>query len=152
LEAVFEVDPNKEFFEATRSPLTKDRCERRLDLFFKHINADGSTLKQRAVSFSKKAKSDSSWVTFALNDFMRHQKSRAEKNEIAESTLANYLKPFKLFVGQNDILMNWTKIGRRVPASRSYSNDQFLHSVDWHLAVATVPTYLAKFVRPPSCD
>jgi hypothetical protein len=43
--AALVVDPLTDFFDAIRSPLTKDRYEKRLDLFFRHLKIDGSTLK-----------------------------------------------------------------------------------------------------------
>lgn len=54
---VIELDPLTEFFEAIRSPLTKDRYDRRLDLFFVHIKMDGENLRQRARAFASKANS-----------------------------------------------------------------------------------------------
>jgi hypothetical protein len=122
--STFEVDPLTEFFEAIRSPLTRNRYEKRLDLFFRHIKVDGGDLRQRARAFAAKAKQDSAWATFVINDFMRYEKGRAEKGEIAEATLANFWKPIKLFTEQNDIALNWKKITRRIPPGRSYANDR----------------------------
>ncbi len=38
------LDLPTEFFDAIRSPLTKDRYEKRSDLFFRYIKVDGSRL------------------------------------------------------------------------------------------------------------
>ncbi len=54
MEEVIEIDPLTEFFDAIRSPLTKDRYEKRLDLFFKHIEIEGEDLKQRAKNFTSR--------------------------------------------------------------------------------------------------
>jgi integrase len=119
-----EVDPLTEFFDSIRSPLTKKMYTKRLDLFLKHLKMDGDTLKQRAKAFAEKARSDPQWATYQINEYMRFQKSRSEKGEITESTLANFWKPVKLFCDQNDIILNWKKILRRVPAGRRFSNDR----------------------------
>ncbi|MGI0081009.1 MAG: hypothetical protein ACRECH_15475, partial [Nitrososphaerales archaeon] len=96
-----ELDPLTEFFDAIRSPLTKDRYEHRLDIFFKHAGIEGKDLRERASSFASKAKHDPALATYQINEYMRYQKGRAEKGEIAESTLANFWKPIKLFTEQN---------------------------------------------------
>jgi hypothetical protein len=119
-----QVDPLTEFFEAIRSPLTKDRYEHRLDLFLKHIGIPGENLRERALDFAAKARKDGTWAAYKINEYMRYQKGRAEKGEIAESTLANFWKPIKLFTEQNDILLNWRKITRRIPAGRNYASDR----------------------------
>lgn len=119
-----EVDALTEFFEAILSPLTKDRYEKRLDIFLRFIESEGSDLRDRAASFARKAREDPAWATYKINEYMRYQKGRAEKGEIAESTLANFWKPIKLFTEQNDILLNWRKITRRVPSGRNYANDR----------------------------
>ncbi|HKW05037.1 MAG TPA: hypothetical protein VJN71_07045, partial [Nitrososphaerales archaeon] len=33
-------------------------------------------------------------------------------------------KPIKLFTEQNDILLNWRKITRRIPSGSNYANDR----------------------------
>jgi hypothetical protein len=55
---------------------------------------------------------------------MAHHKARAEEGIIQESTLANYLKPIKLFCKMNDIILNWDKINITFPKGKSYSDDR----------------------------
>jgi len=117
------VDPLTEFFDAIKSPMTKDRYEKRLDIFLKHIGSEGSTLKERAADFASKAQ-DTKWATSVINDYMRYQKQRAEKGEISESTVSNFYKPIKLFLNMNDITLNWRKITIRFPKGRSYGKDR----------------------------
>jgi len=45
-----------EFFDAMKNPLTKDRYVKRLDVFFRHIGMEGSTLEERARDFASKVK------------------------------------------------------------------------------------------------
>jgi hypothetical protein len=72
-------DPLTEFFEAIRNPLTKDRYEHRLDIFLKHVGTGGEDLGERAKVFVSKAREDNVWATFQINEYMRYQKSRAER-------------------------------------------------------------------------
>jgi hypothetical protein len=124
MEAILEVDPLTEFFESIRSPLTRDRYEHRFDIFLRHIGIDGADLRERASNFAKKAKKDPQWATLSINEYMRYQRERAEKGELSESTLPNFWKPIKLFCEQNDIILNWKKITRRIPSGRQYANDR----------------------------
>ena len=119
-----QTDPLKEFQDAIRSPLTKSKYEKRLDLFLLHVGMPGATFSERAKVFAEKAKAEPSWATYVINDYMRFHKERAEKKEIAEATVPNYLKPIKLFCEMNDIVLNWKKIGRRIPRGRSYGQDR----------------------------
>ena len=119
-----EVEPLTEFFEAIRSPVTKDRYEKRLWLFFKTMGIEGKDLAAKARTFVGKAKADSQWATVTINEYMRKQKERAERKEISESTVPNYFKPIKLFCEMNDIALNWKKISKRIPRGRSYGQDR----------------------------
>lgn len=124
MEALSEIDPLKEFYDSIRNPLTKDRYEKRLAQFFKYLKLEG-TLKEQAREFARKAKIDYAWTTISINEYMRFQKERAERNEISESTLPNFYKPIKLFCEENDLTqINWKKITRRIPKGRSYANDR----------------------------
>jgi hypothetical protein len=118
------AEPLTEFLEAIRSPVTKQKYEKRLDLFLRDIEVEGSDLKQRARSFVKKAKEDGQWATQTINQYMRKQKERAEKKEIAEATVPNYLKPIRLLLEQNDVSLNWRKMNRRIPKGKSYGQDR----------------------------
>ena len=118
-----EIDPLTEFYDSIKNPLTKDRYEKRLALFFRHLNLEGS-LKEQARAFAKKAKSDLPWATFVINEWIRLQKERAEKGEISESTIIGFYKPIHLFCEENDILLNFKKIARRIPRGRKYANDR----------------------------
>jgi hypothetical protein len=112
------------FRDAIRSPLTKDRYEKRLDLFFRFINQDGTTLDKRAEAFAARAKNDADWAINEIMIYMRNQKERAEKGQISESTISNYFKPIKLFCEMNDIMLNWKKITRAMPRGRRSAMDR----------------------------
>jgi integrase len=139
-----EVEPLTEFFDAIKSPLTKDRYEKRIDLFFRYLKIEGSDVKARARSFARKAKTDNDWATQAINDYMRTQKARAEKKEISESTVPNYYKPIKLFCEMNDITLNWKKIAKRIPRGQRYGKDR-APTVD---EVKAILEYPDRRIRP----
>jgi hypothetical protein len=126
MESLIEVDPLTEFYDSIKNPLTKDRYEKRLALFFKHLKLEGP-LKGQAkefVSKTKKAELGIPWATYAITEWLRIQKERAEKGEIAESTIIGFYKPIRLFCEENDILLNFKKIARRIPRGRKYANDR----------------------------
>jgi len=137
------VDPLTEFFDAIKTPLTKNKYEKRLDLFLKHIGMEGSTLKERARSFADKAR-DVQWATYVINEYMRFQKERAERGEISESTLMNFYKPIKLFLEMNDITLNWKKISKRIPKGRQYGRDR-APTMD---EIKTILTYPDRRIKP----
>jgi hypothetical protein len=122
MEAI-EIDPLTEFYDSIKNPLTRDRYEKRLALFFKHLRLEGS-LREQARQFAKKAKSDLPWATFVINEWMRMQKERAERGEISESTIIGFYKPIRLFCEENDVLLNFKKIARRIPRGRKYATDR----------------------------
>ncbi|MFI5421029.1 MAG: hypothetical protein ACHQ1H_08695, partial [Nitrososphaerales archaeon] len=123
MESLVEVDPLTEFFDAIKNPLTKNSYQKRLTLFFNYLKLEGD-LKTQARTFAKKAKSDLLGTTAQVNEYMRSQKLRAEKGEISENTLPNYFKPIKLFCEENDIILNWKKIQRRIPRGRNAADDR----------------------------
>ena len=123
MESVTEVDPLTEFFDAIRNPLTRDRYEKRLALFFNWLKLEGN-LKGQAKIFASQAQHDLKWAAIQINDYMRFQRQRSESGEISESTVPQFYKPIKLFCEQNDIILNWKKIARRIPKGRRYANDR----------------------------
>jgi integrase len=118
-----EIDPLTEFYDSIKNVLTKDRYEKRLALFFRHLKLEGS-LKEQAKAFTKKAKQDLPWTTFVINEWIRLQKERAERGEISESTIIGFYKPIRLFCEENDILLNFKKIARRIPRGKKYASDR----------------------------
>ena len=81
--ATVQVDPLTEFFDGIRSPITRDRYGKQLDIFLRHIGVVGMDLKEEARSFAAKAYSDTQWATYVITEYVSYQKMRAEKGEIS---------------------------------------------------------------------
>ncbi|MGI0090510.1 MAG: hypothetical protein ACREBS_02255 [Nitrososphaerales archaeon] len=128
MESVLEVDPLTEFFSAIRNPNTRQNYEKDLGKFFDYLKIDqeggSTTLKDQARAFTKKAKSDLQWATYQITADVQAQKLRVEKGEIADSRVANLYKPIRLFCEENDIILNWKKLARRMPRGRGAANDR----------------------------
>ena len=116
-------DPLQNFLYALKAPDSKRQYPRRLEYFFDYLGLDG-TLKEKCIVFYNQAKNELQWTQHQLMQYIEFQKERAEKGEIAESTINNYYKSVKLFCEMNDILMNWKKIAKGKPQHRDYANDR----------------------------
>lgn len=114
----------KEFFDAIRAPETRRKYQARLAQFLDYAGAKGDNLSQKARWFTDAARKDYDRTTWTISSFLMEQKTRAEKGEISASTVSNYVKPLKLFCEMNDIVINWKKIGRKLPTGREYANDR----------------------------
>jgi integrase len=123
METVLEIDPLTEFFSAIRNANTKRNYEKDLAKFFDYLKLEGS-LKEQARVFAKRARSDNQWATYQMNSYIQMQKERVERKEITESRIHNLYKPIRLFCEENDILLNWKKLGRRIPRRAKAANDR----------------------------
>ena len=119
----FDYDPLQNFLYALKAPDSKRQYPRRLEYFFDYLGLTG-TLKEKCITFYNQAKTDLLWTQHQLMQYIEFQKERAEKGEIAESTINNYYKSVKLFCEMNDILLNWKKIAKGKPQHRDYANDR----------------------------
>lgn len=119
-----QADPYSMFVYAIKSPLTRNKYERRLVKFFDFANIAGETLEARCMSFEQRARADPNWVTLVIIGFLQNLKQRVESTEISGATVRNYVKAIKLFCEMSEILVPWKKVMRGLPRSRSYANDR----------------------------
>jgi integrase len=84
---------------------------------------DESIIK-RCDYFAKRGKEDSNWAFTNIVRFLQFQRERVEQEEIAGSTLKNFLKAIKLLCEVADITINWKKITRGLPKVRRYAEDR----------------------------
>jgi hypothetical protein len=105
-----ESDPYSIFLYAIRSEITRDYYLRRLRIFFNHINLlPNGTMKVRCNEFASSGLKDPSWAFHCIIRFMQFQRERVEREEIASSTLRNFVKAIKLFCEMSDIAIAWKK-------------------------------------------
>ncbi|MGI0092071.1 MAG: hypothetical protein ACREBS_10210 [Nitrososphaerales archaeon] len=138
-----ELDPLTEFFQAIRNQNTKRNYEKDLAAFFNYLEIKGS-LKEQASEFCKKAKQDPHWTTYRINEYIQFQKQRAERKEISESRIKNLYQPVKLFLEENDVVLNWKKLARRIPPRARAANDR-APSVE---EIKTILSYPDRRIKP----
>jgi site-specific recombinase XerC len=120
-----ELDPFLLFNSALRSNQTKEKYQRRLDIFFDFIALPKCSLNERCRIFIENSKKNP--TTYPINcvfKFIMYQKERLQNKEIVVSTIYNYLKPIKLLCEMNDIHVKWKKITIGLPKERKYADDR----------------------------
>jgi hypothetical protein len=119
------IDPYSLFLHAMKSPVTKKKYSRRLEMFFDFIKIPGENLEERCLTFVKNGKNNNvNWVFTNILKFVLFYKERINKKEISGATLINYLKAIKLFCEMSDISINWKKITRGLSRGKRYASDR----------------------------
>lgn len=113
------------FLLSLKSPVTKEKYQKRLSVFFDFIGIEGGPIKEKSSSFVNKSWSEGNQWTFnSILKFVQYQLERVNRKEITGSTLQNYLKPIKLLCDIADIPIPWKKLTRGLPRGKSYANDR----------------------------
>lgn len=112
------------FLYAMKSPVTRDKYQRRLSKFFEFAEIQGTSLQTKALSFIHKATLDPRWVFTIVLRFLEYQNSRVNNREICGATVRNYVKAIKLFCEMADLPVPWKKLTRGLPRAKSYSDDR----------------------------
>ncbi|HYZ95148.1 MAG TPA: hypothetical protein VE524_00890 [Nitrososphaeraceae archaeon] len=119
------IDPYSLFLHAMKSPVTKKKYSRRLEMFFDFIKIPGENLEERCLTFVNSGKNNNvNWVFTNILKFVLFYKERINKKEISGATLINYLKAIKLFCEMSDISINWKKITRGLSRGKRYASDR----------------------------
>ena len=111
------IDPYSLFLHAMKSPVTKKKYSRRLEMFFEFLKIPGENLEEQCLTFINSGKNNVTWIFTNILKFVLYHKARIDKKEISGATLINYLKAIKLFCEMSDISINW-KIPIRVQRQR----------------------------------
>jgi hypothetical protein len=107
-----------------KSPLTREKYQRRLASFLEHANIQGDTLQSKVVSFSNKAATEPLWAFNTILRFLEVQNTRVNNKQISGATVRNYVKAIKLFCEMADIPMPWKKLTQGLPRARNYADDR----------------------------
>ena len=118
------IDPYTIFLHAMKSPVTKVKYSRRLEMFFEFLKIPGESLKEKCLTFVNNGQSNVNWVFINILKFVLFHKERIHKKEISGATLINYLKAIKLFCEMSDLSINWKKITRGLSRGKRYANDR----------------------------
>jgi hypothetical protein len=108
-----------------KSPVTRDKYQKRLGKFFDFIRLEGATIEEKSKVFVEMARKDSNNWTFSnILRFVQFQNSRVVRKEISGATVRNYVKSIKLFCDMVDLPVAWKKITRGLPRGRRYADDR----------------------------
>ena len=96
-----------------------------LDRFLDFCNFEGTDTEQKAIKFSRFARSKSQEeVEDLVIRFVFFQKEWIDKKEITSGTLRNYVKAIKLFCRMNRINIFWEMISGSLPKVKQHANDR----------------------------
>jgi hypothetical protein len=107
-----------------KSPVTRDKYQKRLGKFFEFIRLEGGSIEDKSRVFVEMARKDSNWTFINILRFIQFQNSRVVRKEISGSTVRNYVKSIKLFCDMADLPVSWKKITRGLPRGRRYADDR----------------------------
>jgi hypothetical protein len=85
-----ESDVWRLFLYAMKSPVTRDKYQRRLLSYFEYAKVEGDSLRTKALSFIRMATREPSWPFNVTLRFIEVQNARVSKREISGATVRNY--------------------------------------------------------------
>jgi site-specific recombinase XerC len=113
------------YLYALKSPVTRERYQKRLEKFFDFLGLEDTTVEDKSKSFIRRiGQEDTQWVFNNLIKFMQFHLDRVNRKEITGATVRNYLKSIKLFCEMADIPVTWKKITRGLPRGKNYADDR----------------------------
>ncbi|MDN5847542.1 MAG: hypothetical protein L0H53_14855 [Candidatus Nitrosocosmicus sp.] len=113
------------YLYAMKSPVTKQKYQKRLEKFFDFLQIEGKTIEEKSIIFVKMSgEMDDKWTFNVILKFMQSLLDRFNRKEITGSTIKNYLKSIKLFCEIADMQIAWKKISRGLPRARNHSDDR----------------------------
>jgi len=107
-----------------KAPETKRQWPNRLKVIFRFLDLTGDLDDQARQFVTLYKESGMTVVHGKLISFISYQIQRAQKKEISQATIPNYLKAIKLFCEMNDIHLNWKKITRGMSRVKQAANDR----------------------------
>ena len=83
------------YLYAMKSPVTRDKYQKRIGKFFDFIRLEGNTIEEKSKVFDEKARKHSNWTFSNILKFIQFQNSRVIRKEISECLLESILAIFK---------------------------------------------------------
>ena len=105
------------FIESIKAEETRVRYRQRLRKFLTVVCLDTESLADLGRSNPKK-------LTEVIIAYILKEKERVRSKEIKPGTLAENIKPVRLFCDMNDILLNWKKLYRLLPGQEEKTEDR----------------------------
>lgn len=88
-----EIDIWSLYLYAMKSPVTRQKYQKRLEKFFDFIQIEGTTSEEKSLVFTNISKREgSTWTFNVVLKFMQSLLNRFNKKEITGSTIRKYLK------------------------------------------------------------
>jgi hypothetical protein len=112
------------YLYSMKSPVTRDKYQKRLGKFFNSLGLEGDTIEEKSRVFVEMARKDSEWTFSSILKFIQFQNNRVIKKEITSATVRNYVKSIKLFCDMSDLPIAWKKITRGLSRGRRYADDR----------------------------
>jgi hypothetical protein len=119
-----DLNPWTLYLYAMKSPVTRDKYQKRLGKFFDFIRLEGAKTEDKSRVFVEIARKDGKWAFNNIIRFIQFQNSRVIQKEISGATVRNYVKSIKLFCDMADLTIAWKKITRGLPRGRRYADDR----------------------------
>jgi hypothetical protein len=118
------LSPYSKFKMALRSKEVQRQYPNLLERFLDFCKFEGLDVEDKAIKFSRFAKSKSQEeIEDLVIKFVLFQKERIDKEEITPGT-RNYVKAVKLFCRMNRINIFWDIISRSLPKVKQHANDR----------------------------
>jgi len=87
------------YLYALKSPVTRQKYQKRLEKFFDYLEIDGKTIEEKSIAFVNYTKEyDARWTFNVILKFMQSLLERFNRKEITGSTTRNYLKSIKIIL------------------------------------------------------
>jgi hypothetical protein len=113
-------DPWTLYLYAMKSPITRDKYQKRLGKFLDFLGFEGATIQEKSRAFVEMTRRDSNWTFNSILRFVQFQNDRVLKKEITSATVRNYVKSIKLLCEMADLPIAWKKITRGLSKGRRY--------------------------------
>ena len=92
-----EQDPWTLYLYAMKSPVTREKYQRRLGQFFDFLGLSGESTQDKSIIFCNKAREDTNWAFSCIIRFLQFQNTRVNQKLITGATVRSYVKSIKLF-------------------------------------------------------